>query len=73
MYRCETSELPGRALLFHHLQSASVVEVLPTAQIFHEEKLPNHRVEARERMNTSETWWLEGPGLPGRIHLCVAL
>ena len=66
-------QLLGGALLFHHLQSASVVEVLPTAQIFHEEKLPNHRVNARERMHTSETWWLEGPGLPGCIHLRVAL
>jgi hypothetical protein len=73
VYRCETGLLPGGALLSPHLQSASAVEVLPTAPIFHEQKLPNNHVNVRERMHTSETRWLEGSGLPGCIHLRVAL
>ncbi len=39
---------PAERFLFPHLQSASAVEVLPTAPIFHEQKLPNNHVNVRD-------------------------
>ena len=53
--------------------SASVAKVSLTAEICLQHKLHNHHAKARERMHTSEAWWLEWPGLPGCIHLRVAL
>ena len=69
---CENSFLFGGTLSIH-LQSASVVKVSLNSEICLQQKLHHHHAKSRELMHTSETWWLERPGLPGCIHLRVAL